>query len=240
VADTLVATLRIYELVEKLNESEELEMESQNSDKSESEDSGGDAGGEQAEADSERRPSATAISEPFSYWTPSAEQLISASEEMFATLSGDAEISEQGLEEGDKVFFYDEWDRELGDYRTRWCRVIERRNARGNRSFVTSVRDRYAGVISSVRHQFQMLRPENLRKILGELDGEDFDLQSVIDYAIDRRTSGRVSERLYTRNLRRRRDVVVSFLLDMSSSTARTISRYPNQPYTKPGQRIID
>jgi nitric oxide reductase NorD protein len=240
VGDTLAATLRIYEIFEKLNDNEEMEMENEKSDKNESDENGGEGGNEQAEADAERKPNNTAFSEPFSYWSPSAEQMISNSEEILAALAGDADISEQGLEEGDKAYFYDEWDRDLGDYRTRWCRVIERKNARGSRSFVASVRGRFAGVISSVRHQFQMLRPENLRKIIGELDGEDFDLQSVIDYAIDRRTSGRVSERLYTRNLRRRRDVVVSFLLDMSSSTARTISRYPNQPYSKPGQRIID
>ncbi|HEY7546417.1 MAG TPA: VWA domain-containing protein, partial [Blastocatellia bacterium] len=68
----------------------------------------------------------------------------------------------------------------------------------------------------------------------------DYDLQSVIDYALDKRSTGLIDDRLYTRKLRRERDVAVSFLLDMSSSTARTISRYPNNPYTQPGQRIID
>ncbi|MEW6730756.1 MAG: VWA domain-containing protein [Acidobacteriota bacterium] len=242
VADSLIATLHVYELFQHLKESEELQMDSQTADQRDSQDGQSDAGDEQAEADADaqKQPSAAALSEPFSYWIPSDEQLSEPADEIFATLATEAEVPEQGLEQGDKAFFYDEWDRELGDYRTRWCRVIERRNAHGSRSFVANVRGRYAGVISSVRHQFQMLRPENLRRILGELDGEDFDLQSVIDYAIDRRSSGRVSERLYTRKLRRQRDVVVSFLLDMSSSTARTISRYPNQPYSKPGQRIID
>jgi nitric oxide reductase activation protein len=102
------------------------------------------------------------------------------------------------------------------------------------------VRSRYAGVISSIRYQFQLLRPENLRRIRGEIDGEDYDLQSVIDYALDKRSTGLIDDRLYTRKLRRERDVAVSFLLDMSSSTARAISRYPNNPYTQPGQRIID
>jgi nitric oxide reductase NorD protein len=34
--------------------------------------------------------------------------------------------------------------------------------------------------------------------------------------------------------------VAVSFLLDQSSSTARTIGRHPLQPYTHPGRRIIE
>ena len=160
-------------------------------------------------------------------------------QELFNRLSG-AETPEHDLERGDRAFYYDEWDRELGDYRTRWCRVIERGGARGSRGFVEMVRSRYAGVISSIRYQFQLLRPENLRKIRGEIDGEDYDLQAVIDYALDKRSTGLIDDRLYTRKLRRERDVAVSFLLDMSSSTARAISRYPNNPYTQPGQRIID
>ena len=151
-----------------------------------------------------------------------------------------AETSEQELQDGDEVFFYDEWDRELGDHRSRWCRVIQRLNRRGSPEFVAHVRSRYSGVISSIRHQFQMLKPESMRKIKGEIDGEDFDLQAVIDHHVDRRTTGRPSDRLYIRRIRRERDVAVSFLLDMSSSTARTISRHPNQPYTRPGQKIID
>ena len=67
---------------------------------------------------------------------------------------------------------------------------------------------------------------------------------AVIDYVIDRRAArfgaGHQSERLYTKRLRKRRDVAVSFLLDQSSSTARTIGRHPLQPYTRPGRRIIE
>lgn len=242
VADTLMATLKLYNLLESLDEHEELEMESEKNIENNSDSAESDAGSESADTNNQpdQRAQAKALSEPFSYWSPSLEPIVNPADEILASLSTELEMPEQGLEPGDKAFFYDEWDRELGDYRTHWCRVIERRNTFGNRSFVDGVKGRYSGVISSVRYQFQLLRPENLRKIMGELDGEDYDLQALIDYAIDRRSSGRVSERIYTRKLRRQRDVVVSFLLDMSSSTARTISRYPNQPYTRPGQRIID
>jgi len=150
------------------------------------------------------------------------------------------DAAEQELESGDVAVNYDEWDRELSDYRAGWCRVIERRGVRGTRTFVELVRSRYAGAISSIRHQFQLLRPENLRRIRGEIDGEEYDLQAVIDRAIDRRATGRATDRIYIRKLRRERDVAVAFLLDMSSSTARSISRFPNQPYSHPGRRIID
>src|SRR5262244_1579893 len=233
VADTLMATFRVYELLnQRRNQQEsesEADQEEQESEKDQQENQSGDDQRRQP-AEPQRRP------ELFNQWSQQIEETLPTDSDLFNELMN-AESSEQELQEGDEVFFYDEWDRELGDHRAKWCRVIQRENRRGHRDFVEQVRARYSGVISSIRHQFQMLKPESLRKIKGELDGEDFDLQAVIDHHVDKKTTGRPSDRLY---IRRERDVAVSFLLDMSSSTARTITRHPNQPYTRPGQKIID
>jgi nitric oxide reductase activation protein len=122
--------------------------------------------------------------------------------------------------------------------------VIEKQVKHGDRLFVDQTRDRYRGVISSIRHQFQLLKPDELTRVANELDGEEYDLNAVVDFVLDRRAAkvggGHQSERLYMKRLRRRRDVAVSFLLDQSSSTARTIGRHPLQPYTHPGRRIIE
>ncbi|MEP7213737.1 MAG: VWA domain-containing protein, partial [Acidobacteriota bacterium] len=150
------------------------------------------------------------------------------------------EMPEQSLESGDVAFAYDEWDRELNDYRVGWSRVIEKKVKLGDRNFVELARSRYRGVISSIRHQFQLMKPENLTRINRELDGEDYDLNALVDFVIDRKADGMQSENIYTKRLRRQRDVAVSILLDQSSSTARTITRNPLQPYTYPGRRIIE
>src|SRR5205085_6949518 len=147
---------------------------------------------------------------------------------------------EQALESGDIAFAYDEWDRELNDYRVGWSRVIEKEVSRGDRNFVELARSRYRGVISSIRHQFQLMKPENLTRINREIDGEDYDLNAVIDYVVDKKADGQQSDRLYTKRLRKQRDVAVSILLDQSSSTARTITRNPLQPSTHPVRRIIE
>ncbi|HJZ67352.1 MAG TPA: VWA domain-containing protein, partial [Blastocatellia bacterium] len=240
VADSLMATRHIYEFfLEQPSQSDSQTEESSDSGE------GGDTPGEQASmADAEadqtgQRQQLDVRDDPFSFWNSGQQQEVSPDQEIFNRMRG-PESPEYDLEKGDRAFYYDEWDRELADYRTRWCRIIERAGARGSRGFVELVRSRYAGVISSIRYQFQLMRPENLRRIRGEIDGEDYDLQAVIDYALDKRSTGLIDDRLYTRKLRRERDVAVSFLLDMSSSTARTISRYPDHPYTQPSQRIID
>ena len=240
VAESLMATLRIYQFfVEQPSQADAHSEESGESGE------GGDTKGDEsslADSDAERsgqRRQVEVRDDPFSLWNSGQQQEINPDYDIFNRTSG-PESPEQDLDKGDRAFYYDEWDRELADYRTRWCRIIERAGSRGSRGFVELVRSRYAGVISSIRYQFQLMRPENLRRIRGEIDGEDYDLQAVIDYALDKRSTGLIDDRLYTRKLRRERDVAVSFLLDMSSSTARTISRYPNHPYTQPGQRIID
>jgi hypothetical protein len=237
VADTLIATFRVYELLnQRRNQQEsekEINQEEQESEKDQQDNQSGDNDQRRQSPQQQRRP------ELFNQWSQQVEETLPSDSDLLNELMN-AESSEQELQEGDEVFYYDEWDRELGDHRAKWCRVIQRENRRGHRDFVEQVRARYAGVISSIRHQFQMLKPESLRKIKGELDGEDYDLQAVIDHHVDKKTTGRPSDRLYIRRIRRERDVAVSFLLDMSSSTARTITRHPNQPYTRPGQKIID
>jgi nitric oxide reductase NorD protein len=240
VGDSLMATHHIYNLFveQPLNHPAQTEAADNAGEEGDSEGKSEQEDESDSEA-SQQRQQQDARQDPFSLWSANQLQETMPEQDIFNQLAG-SESTEQDLEKGDRAFYYDEWDRELGDHRTRWCRVIERAGTRGSRSFVELVRSRYAGVISSVRYQFQLMRPENLRRIRGEVDGEDYDLQRVIDNAIDKRSTGIIDERVYTRKLRRERDVAVSFLLDMSSSTARAISRVPNKPYTQPGQRIID
>ncbi|MCA1620773.1 MAG: VWA domain-containing protein [Acidobacteria bacterium] len=248
VADTLMATSRVYTLfqsvVPEMTERDERAEENAGEDKEGGAQSNLDSPGEETDepSDEEQRRERRRrdARELFNAWAASE-----SSENGEETLTGaerwmSGESAEQTLEPGEEAFEYDEWDRDLSDTRVGWCRVIEKRVKRGDRTFVELTRSRYRGVISSIRHQFQLMRPESLRRVANELDGDDYDLNALIDFVIDRRADGRQSERVYTRRLRRERDVAVSFLLDQSSSTARTIGRHPLQPYTHPGRRIIE
>src|SRR2546423_769188 len=248
VADTLMATARVYTLFQSVVP-EIAERQSQYDEERGSEQQGGAQSNLETE-EQEREDSSEAARdeqrqrdarELFNAWAA----MESANSEGEETLTGEerwmsGESPEQDLEPGEEAFEYDEWDRDLSDTRVGWCRVVEKRTRRGDLSFVELTRARYRGVISSIRHQFQLMKPESLKRVTNELDGDDFDLNALIDYVVDRRADGQQSERLYTKRLRRERDVAVSFLLDQSSSTARTICRHPLQPYTHPGRRIIE
>lgn len=121
------------------------------------------------------------------------------------------------------VYYYDEWDHSVGDYRVDWCKVQEQDAPRGDAGLVRRARARYGAVLSSIRHQFEMLRPQGLRRIGRQVDGDDFDMQAVLDRVVDCKASGRPDERIYTQRLHLERDVAVLFLVDMSSSTSRVV-----------------
>jgi hypothetical protein len=248
VADTLMATSRVYTLFQSVTP----EASEQQEQMAETQDEGGSGAESKLDESSTRRPREpdgqpqtdpppNDARELFNAWAKSNSSEQEAAEQLFgAERWTQSQSPEQELEPGEVAYSYDEWDRELADTRINWCRVVEKRVRLGERSFVELTRTRYRGVISSIKHQFQLMRPESLMRIKNELDGDDYDLDAVINYVADRRADGRQSERLYTKRLRRERNVAVSFLLDQSSSTARTIGRHPLQPYTHPGRRIIE
>lgn len=242
VADSLMATSRVYTLFQNITPEQIQEAQSDDQDERgefayEDKDSGEAVTEDQVKR--ERRTDARDVSDLFNAWNSFDDEGepddIHGPEAWIQT-----EMPEQSLEPGDLAFSYDEWDRELRDYRVGWSRVIEKKVKQGDRGFVELARSRYRGVISSIRNQFQMMKPENLTRVNRELDGEDYDLNAVVDFVIDRKADGRQAENIYTKRLRKQRDVAVSILLDQSSSTARTITRNPLQPYTHPGRRIIE
>ena len=239
VADTLMATSRVYDLFQSVVPVDDsVQQVEAPEDQTESDDDSA-ATERLKQRQAQQMPQRRDARELFNAWNdPLAEG--DPDDLAGAEAWSEAETPEQVLAEGEVAYNYDEWDRELIDHRLGWCRVVEKKVKPGDRNFVEQTKERHKGVISSIRHQFQLMKPENLIRVSNEVDGEEFDLNAVIDYVIDRHADGQQSERIYTKRLRRRRDVAVSFLLDQSSSTARTIGRHPLQPYTRPGRRIIE
>jgi nitric oxide reductase activation protein len=243
VADSLMATSRVYNLFQNIspeqNQEAESDTEEEKTEYAYEDKESGEAVTEDQVKREERPKDAQDIRDLFNAWN-NLDDEGEPDDLQGSEAWSQHEMPEQSLEADDVAFAYDEWDRELNDYRVGWSRVIEKKVKLGDRNFVELARSRYRGVISSIRHQFQLMKPENLTRINRELDGEDYDLNALVEFVIDRKADGRQSENIYTKRLRKQRDVAVSILLDQSSSTARTITRNPLQPYTYPGRRIIE
>lgn len=133
-----------------------------------------------------------------------------------------------------QTFFYDEWDYQIGDYRSRWCRLREIMLAGDAGEYFTKTLNDYATLTPAVKHEFQRIRPEQYRIVRGLEDGEEFDLNAVITAACDLRARVSPSSKLYTMRRQTERDVAALFLLDMSASTDEPIVPVVRQ-YTEEG-----
>lgn len=133
----------------------------------------------------------------------------------------DAEPEQDDL--GEQVFLYDEWDHKIEDYRPAWCTVRERRATRTQEGFVAATFYEYGGIVTQIRRNFQLMRPERLRKMRYQLDGDDLDTDGLVEYVVDRRARIAPSGRVYVKRDKTDRDVTTAFLVDMSSSTDRKI-----------------
>jgi nitric oxide reductase NorD protein len=151
--------------------------------------------------------------------------------------SGAADIPEQaGLAEvplvegeredddlGEQVFHYDEWDHKIEDYRPAWCTLREERATRTQEGFVAATFHEFGGIVSQIRRNFQLMRPERLRKMRYQIEGDDLDTDGLVEYVVDRRARIAPTGRVYIKRDKKDRDVTTAFLVDMSSSTDRKI-----------------
>ena len=136
-------------------------------------------------------------------------------------VDSDEDDAEEDL--GEQTFFYDEWDHKIEDYRPAWCTLRESRATRVHEGFVAATFHEHGGVVSMIRRNFQLMRPERLRKMRFQSEGDDLDIEGLVEHVVDRRSRVSPTERVYIKRDKKDRDVATAFLVDMSSSTDRKI-----------------
>jgi nitric oxide reductase NorD protein len=120
---------------------------------------------------------------------------------------------------GPRSFLYDEWNFHEQSYLAAWCRVYEHRLRGDDFGFIGGVRSRHSTLLKQVRRQFGSIKPQSWQRVRRTSDGDELDLDGVIEAVIDRRTGHDADSHLYVRRDRARRDVSAAFLVDMSAST---------------------
>ncbi len=150
-------------------------------------------------------------------------------------------VDEEGgpLQSNDPAaYLYDEWDFRADDYKPRWCLVREKPVAEGESTFWYQTLQSHSALVAQIRRQFERVVPETFRKIRPLADGEDFDLDAVVDAMVDLRAGGYSSEKIYWRRNKVERDVAVLFLLDMSASTAEAIDENRRDDWDAPNDPV--
>ena len=113
---------------------------------------------------------------------------------------------------------YDEWDYRRSAFRKNWCHMREKKLSPVGGNFVSNTIDKYSGLLIKLRRQFEMMRLQE-RFVKRQKDGDDIDLDAVIEFLGDRVSGSSNDERFYRRLARDKRDIAAVFLVDMSSST---------------------
>ncbi|HEU4686518.1 MAG TPA: VWA domain-containing protein [Nitrospira sp.] len=133
--------------------------------------------------------------------------------------------------EAERAVLYPEWDDTIRDYRTHWCRVVERRGESGSDEPVSATLTRHRSAIRLLRRFFESLRPPSFRRVPGQIDGDELDMEALVRHATDLRAGLESDERLYVRREKKERDVAAAVLVDVSGSTSRQIES---------GRRVLD
>jgi nitric oxide reductase activation protein len=132
---------------------------------------------------------------------------------------------------GDRAVRYPEWDQGIDDYRLNWCRVVERPAEEGSGDIVGATLNAHGSEVSALRRFFESLRPPGLRRVPGQADGDELDVDAAVRMCAERAAGADLSDRIYVRRERKERDVAAAFLVDVSGSTSRQLGN---------GRRVID
>lgn len=133
--------------------------------------------------------------------------------------SGREEVSDAGQIGGQEGYLYDEWDCRRNGYRHNWCTVIEEQLPVNRSTFIHQTLAKHGGLLKRLRAQFELMATSH-RFVRRQRDGDDLDLDAIIDAMGDSRAGKVPDDRLFVRLLRNERSIATLFLIDMSNSTA--------------------
>ncbi|MDA0596067.1 MAG: hypothetical protein O2921_07760 [Chloroflexi bacterium] len=138
------------------------------------------------------------------------------------------------------TFTYPEWDFRANEYKPNWCMVHEKIMADGEPNFYRETLAENSGLVAQIKRQFELVIPEMYRKQKRLEDGEEYDLDSVLEALIDLKIGVSPEEKLYWRRNKNERSVAVAFLLDLSASTAEAIdeAKKPSDDWGAPDDPV--
>ena len=122
-----------------------------------------------------------------------------------------------------RSFRYAEWDYLERRYLKRWCRLFEEKLLPAadpiGAADVESLRQTIRTWRPAVQLALERIRPRGLQRNRALPDGDELDLNAIVEARQDIRAGRSPDERFYSRKERVHRDVCAVFLVDLSAST---------------------
>ena len=139
------------------------------------------------------------------------------SDELLA--QGDDADSDSDLDPDAKgTFTYHEWDCVRQRFRDGFCTLRESTVPAGDESFIAETLEKHRGILKSIKKTFEAVLGES-RLQRRQSDGDDIDLDALVEAYSDLAMGREMSEYVYTRYRNQERNIAVMFMVDMSGST---------------------
>ncbi len=120
--------------------------------------------------------------------------------------------------------WYPEWDGHHSDYLHNYVRVVDRMMAGATAGFYDQTLERYRELVSQIRYAFELMKPQGLKLLRNWTEGDELDYRAMLDFVLDQKAGRIPSDRLYIKRIKQERNVAVLLLVDLSRSTANTLS----------------
>ncbi|HJV53516.1 MAG TPA: VWA domain-containing protein [Noviherbaspirillum sp.] len=127
---------------------------------------------------------------------------------------------------------YPEWDYRIQMQRPAWAQIIESLPAHGDAARVDAILARHKPLTGRLHRLIEAMQPQGVQRLRKQEDGDEIDLNAVLDAWTDLRRGQMPDSRFMLRHKRSVRDIAVLILLDLSESA--------NEKLAGSEQRIID
>ncbi|WP_038051118.1 nitric oxide reductase activation protein NorD [Thioalkalivibrio sp. ALJ1] len=126
---------------------------------------------------------------------------------------------QEGKEPISLPYHYHEWDYQMQLERPHWVTLLERRPQKGDVKEVDAINEKHKPLISRLKFLIEAMQPQGVKRMRKQAEGDELDVNALVEAQIDLRMRRQPDERIYVRNIRQVRDLSVLVLLDLSEST---------------------
>ncbi|ADC71387.1 von Willebrand factor type A [Thioalkalivibrio sp. K90mix] len=152
-----------------------------------------------------------------------AQQVMVLATEWFRDGEEESINQQEGKEPISLPFHYHEWDYQMQLERPHWVTLLERRPRKGEIEEIEAIYDKHKPLVSRLKFLIEAMQPQGVQRMRKQPEGDELDVNALVEAQIDVRMRRQPDERIYVRNLRHVRDLSVLVLLDLSESTNETI-----------------
>ncbi len=125
----------------------------------------------------------------------------------------------EGREPTPEPHHYPEWDYQIQVERPGWVTVLEPRAPLGDAAAVDAVVTRHKALVGRLKRLIETLQPQGVQRVRRLEEGDEVDINAAIASMVQMRQHQQPDTRIMMRDVRKRRDLAVLLLIDLSQST---------------------